>query len=112
MKALIWILILALIGFAVYTLFLKPLSEEESLIKQLEKEYDTAVGQFVRAARTTAEIGMATVEDADDAIRAVKKVRKKLEELKKRLNEESAIQRARKLEAKIKEFYSKNDLIQ
>lgn len=111
MRILIWILVLAVIGFLAYNLFFKSLTDEEKQVKELETKFNTALSQFVRAVRTTAEIAMATTSDAEDAVRRVKQVKTDLEQLRKRLNEEAAIKRAQKLEEKIKEFYKKNELL-
>lgn len=111
MKVLIWILILAVIGFLAYNLFFKSLSDEEKQVKELEDRFNTALSQFVRAVRTTAEIAMATTSDAEEAIRRVKQVKIDLEQLRKQLKEDASIKRAQKLEEKIKEFYKKNELL-
>jgi gas vesicle protein len=111
MRVLIWILIIAVIGFLAYNYFYSTSSEEEKQVKDLEKRFNTAVEQYVRAVRTTAEIAMATVSDSDEAVRKVKKVKKELEELKKRLKEEDALTRVKKLEEKIMEFYSRNEIV-
>jgi len=79
-------------------------------VKQLEKEYNAAVSDFMRAVRTTGEIGMATIPDAQDAVREIKKIRADLTDLMKKLKEEAAIKRSKRLMAKIAEFYKKNDL--
>ena len=107
MKALIWIVILALLGFAAYYYFFS-FTEEEKAVKALEKEFKIAVGNFIRAGRMTATTGMGT--DIEGAIRKVKKARKDLAELKPTLLEEAAIERAEKLEAEIENFYKSNDL--
>ena len=110
MKRLIWVLVIAIIGYIAYTQFVTPLSEEAMDVKQLEKKFNTASTDFVRAVRTASEIATVSLHSAEDAIRAIKKVKADLDSLKKRLKEEDAIKRAEKLEAKIKEFYRQNDL--
>ena len=111
MRVLIWILVIAVIGFLAYNYFHSALSEEGKQVKEVEKKFNAAVEQYVRAVRTTAEIAMATLPDSDEAVRKVKNVKKELEELKKRLKEEDALKKAEKLEEKIREFYRKNELL-
>lgn len=110
MRVVIVILILVVIGFLAYTYLLAPRSEEEKMVKALEDEFDQAVGNFLRAGRTMAGTGMDTTSDVHDAVRKIKKVERELEDLKNRLTEESAQNKADKLETKIKEFVRKNDI--
>lgn len=110
MRYLILILILVVAVYLAYHQFLTPPSAEIKKVKQLEKEYNTALSNFMRAVRTAGEIGMATVSDAQDAIRKIKKIKTDLTDLEKKLKEEAAIKRSKKLMAKIAEFYKKNDL--
>lgn len=110
MKKLMWILAFAIIGYFLYTHFITPLSEEAKEVKQLEKRFNKASENYVRAVRTTGEIATVALPSAEDAIRDIKKVKTELDELKKRLKEENAVERADRLEAKIKEFHRKNDL--
>ena len=110
MRAVMVILILVVIGFLAYTYLFTPRSEEEKMVKALEDEFDQAVGSFLRAGRTMAGTGMDTTSDVHDAVRKIKKVEKELEYIKNRLTEESAQNKAEKLEAKIKEFVRKNDI--
>jgi len=110
MRYLILILILVVAGYLAYHQFLTPPSAEVKDVKQLEKEFNNAVMDFMRAVRTAGEIGIATVPDAQDAVRKIKKVKADLTDLMKKLKEEAAIKRSKKLMAKIAEFYQKNDL--
>ena len=110
MKALVLIIILAVIGYFAYTQFFKPLSEEEQLVKGLDKQFNLATRQFVGAGRISGGTGLDTTSDAEIAVNKIKKVRKELESIKDTLTEEKAIARAEKLDAKIKNFYEKNDL--
>ena len=109
MRAIIVILLVVIIGFLAYT-YLTSLSEEEQKVKALEREFDQAVGDFLRAIRTMSGTGMDTTSDVDDAVVKIKKVKKELNALKSGLQESSAQERAEKLEAKIKEFERKNDI--
>jgi hypothetical protein len=109
MKKIIAFLLVVVVGFLAYTYF-TSLSEEEKMVKALEKEFDQAVGNFLRAGRTMAGTGMDTTSDVDDAVRKIKKSEKELQELVTRLTEEPAKKKAEKLEGKIKEFVKKNDI--
>ena len=109
MKKIIVILLVVVVGFFAYTYF-TSLSDEEQKVKALEKEFDLAVGDFLRAIRTMSGTGMDTTSDVDDAVVKIKKVKKELKALKSSLQESSAQERAAKLDAKIKEFERKNDI--
>jgi hypothetical protein len=109
MRAIIVILLVVILGFLAYTYFTSA-TEEEKSVKALEKEFDSAVGDFLRAVRTMSGTGLDTTSDVDDAVIKIKKVKKELIALKARLEEDSAQGRAEKLETKIKEFESKNDI--
>jgi hypothetical protein len=109
MKKVIAFLLVVAVGFLAYTYF-TSLSEEEKMVKALEKEFDQAVGSFLRAERTMAGTGMDTTSDIDDAVVKIKKVKKELSTLKGSLQEDSAKERAEKLEKRIKEFERKNDI--
>jgi hypothetical protein len=110
MKALAIIIILAVIGFIAYTQFFAPLSEEENEVKQLEKRFNLSTRQYLGAERIAGGTGLDTTSDVEEAIRSMNKTRAELMRLQKRLEEESAIKRAEKLEAKIKEFYERNEI--
>ena len=109
MRAVIAVLIIIVLGFLAYTYFTN-LSEEEKQVKALEKEFDQAVGDFLRALRTMSGTGMDTTSDVDDAVVKIKRVKKDLNSLERSLQETGAKDRAEKLDAKIKEFERKNDI--
>lgn len=111
MKALIWILILGAIGYFGYTNYVKPLTGEEQEVKLIENKFDAAVEEYVQAVRKAGGLGMDTVSDTDAAIRKVRATKDALLNLKRRLKNEAAIKRANALEAKMRNFYGKNDLI-
>lgn len=111
MKALIWILILGAIGYFGYTNYLKPLTGEEQEVKLIENKFDAAVEEYLQAVRKAGGLGMDTVSDADAAIRKVRATKEALLNLKRRLKNEAAIERAKALEAKMRNFYGKNELI-
>lgn len=111
MKALVWILILGAIGYFGYTKFVKPLTDEEKEVQMVGDRFDAAVEEYLQAVRKAGGLGMDTVSDADDAIRKVRACKDALLNLKRTLKDEAAIQKAKKLEAKMRTFYGKNDLI-
>lgn len=110
MKKLVWLIVLGLVGYFVYTQFFAPLSEEAQEVKALGRRFATAQSQYLGAVRQMGSLGMDATADADDAIGAMKKVKKELLELKDSLTEENAIARAEKLEATITVFFEKNDI--
>jgi hypothetical protein len=54
---------------------------------------------------------MDTISHADDAIRKIRGTKEALLNLKRRLKDAAAIEKANALEAKMRQFYGKNDLI-
>lgn len=110
MRKLVWLIILGLVGYFVYAQFFGPLSEEEKEVKALGSRFATAQSQYLGALRQMGSLGMDATADADDAIGAMKKAKKELIELKESLTDAAAIARAEKLEAKITEFFEKNDI--
>lgn len=111
MKALIWILVLGAIGYFGYTKFVKPLTVEEKEVQMIEDKYDAGVEEFLQAVRKAGGLGMDTISDVDDAIRKIRGTKEALLNLKRRLKDAAAIEKANALEAKMRQFYGKNDLI-
>jgi hypothetical protein len=111
MKALIWILILGAIGYFGYTNYVKPLTNEEKEVQMVEKKFDAAVEEYMQAVRKAGGLGMDTVSDVDAAIRKVRATKDAILNLRRRLKDEAAIERAKVLEVKMRNFYGKNDLV-
>lgn len=111
MRALVWILILGAIGYFGYTHFVKPLTSEEKEVQMVEKKFDAAVEEYMQAVRKAGGLGMDTISDVDAAIRKVRATKEALQNLRRRLKNEAAIQRANAVEAKMRNFYGQNDLI-
>jgi hypothetical protein len=109
MKAVIVIILIAVIGFFAYSYF-TSLSQEEKSVKALDREFDLAAGDFLRAVRTMAGTGLDTTSDADDAVRKIKKVKSELRALMGTLKEDSAKEMGQKLKERIEEFERKNDI--
>jgi hypothetical protein len=111
MKALIWILILGAIGYFGYTHFVKPLTDEEREVQLIEDKYNAGVEEYMQAVRKAGGLGMDTISDVDDAIGKIRKTKEAILNLKRRLKDAAVIEKANALEAKMRQFYGKNDLI-
>ena len=110
MRQLIFIVFIVLLGFLIYTQLVEPPSEELQEIKALRKEFDLALNQYIRASKYTSGIGMDMVGDIEMAAARIKKVKREMQELKSRLQDEKARQKAAILETRIDNFIKKNDL--
>ncbi len=110
MKYLIWLVILVLAGFLVYNYLIRPPSAEEAEVKQLEKVFRSAADQYVASVRQMGMPGMSAIADPESPINKIKQVRKRLAGLKKDLTEKTAIVRAGRLEQRIHDFCTKNEI--
>ena len=110
MRQVVIIIFIALLGFLVYTQIIEPPSEDMLTIKAMRKEVDLAINQYMRALKYTSGIGMDLVGDIEMAVSRIKKVDRELSELKSRLQDEEAREKADILEARIDNFMKKNDL--
>jgi hypothetical protein len=111
MKALAVLLILAAIGYFGYNHFLKPLTGEEQEVQAIEKRYDAALQEYLQAVRKAGGLGMDTIGDVDAAIRKIRSTKTALLNLKRRLKNPSAVEKAKELETEMRRFYAKNELI-
>ena len=111
MKKVILLLILVFLGFLAYQQLAKPVSGEEKQVKALENRFDSAVERFLRAHRTTATTRLDTTSDIDESADLAKKIRDELSDLKAGLKDQAALSRADKLEAKINNFFKKNQIL-
>ena len=111
MKTLAILLILVAVGYFGYNHFLKPLTGEEQEVQAIEKRYDSALQEYLQAVRKAGGIGMDTIGDVEDAIRKIHSAKTALLNLKRRLKDPVAVERANTLEAQMRKFYAKNDLI-
>jgi len=109
MKKIIWLLIIAAVGYVAYTHF-SQVSPEEKMVRSLEKEFHTATQNYIAANRQAAEPGLAAITDPEKAEKEVKEVRTNLQKLMPTLTDEKAIARARELESKIRTFCQRNDI--
>ncbi len=110
MKALIWLVILAVAGFLAYQYYQKSISDEERQVRQLEKEFRRATDLFISAMRQSAEIGLAAIADPETAVNKIIEVRENLRQLMSSLTEEKAIAHARALEGQILNFCRRNEI--
>jgi len=110
MRQLVIIIFIALLGFLVYTQLIEPPSEDMLALRAMRKEVDLAINQYTRALKYTSGMGMDLVGDIEMAVARVKKVDRDLSELRSRLQDEEAREKADILEARIDNFLKKNDL--
>ncbi len=110
MKKLIWLIVFVALAYLAYTQFFPRLGPEEKQVAELEKAFHKASQAFVGASSQLGGAGTAAIADPEAALDQVKEVEKKLAELKPNLTEEAARTRASKLDAKIQEFYRKNEI--
>jgi len=110
MKALVWILILAALGYLVYSLALKPLTGELSEVRSLEKAFNRAADRYITSMRQAGEPGLAVIADPEFAERQVREVRQRAVALLKTLREPKAQERVRTLQAKIENFCKINQI--
>jgi hypothetical protein len=110
MRFLIWVIILAVAAFLVYSHFFKAESEEVAQVRQVEREFTRSVDRYITAMREVGEPGVVVIAEPEFAIKKIQEVRLRLTELMKNLKEEKAIARAQKLETRIIEFCNKNGI--
>jgi hypothetical protein len=110
MKRFIWLVILAVLGYLAYSYYVRTISGEVAQVRQLEGEFRRATDRFISAMRGAGEPGLVVLADPETAVRMVKDVRVKLQELMKSLTEEKAITRARKLEDQILTFFRRHEI--
>ncbi len=111
MKTLVWILVLGAIGYFGYTHFVKPLTDEEREVQLIENKFNSGVEEYMQAVRKAGGLGMDTISDVDEAIGKIRGTKEAILNLKRRLKDAAAIEKANALEAKMRQFYGKNDLI-
>ena len=111
MRAVVVIVLLALVGYFAYNNFIKPLSEEAQMIKDMNKQFNLATRQFIGGARMSGTISMDQGSNVEEALAKIKEIRDQLNRKKGGLKEEKVIRRAADLELRIKEFCRKNDIM-
>jgi hypothetical protein len=109
-KTLVWILILAAVGYLAYSVAVKPLAGELGEVRSLEKTFSHAVDRYITAMRQAGEPGLTVIADPEFAERKVKEMRQRAAELTNSLQEPKALARARALQAKIDNFCKINQI--
>jgi len=110
MKQFVWLVIFGILAYFGYIHFVRPLSQEESQVRSLEKEFHRATDRYINSMRQAGEPGIVILADPETAERMVKLVRMKVQDLMKTLTEEKAIARVRKLESQILTFCERNQI--
>lgn len=110
MKRIVWVLILAALGYVVYSATLKPISGEMRSVRSLEKEFNRSVDRYITSMRQAGEPGLTVIADPEFAERKVKDVRGEVEELMKNMQDQRAFDRARALHTKIQNFCRINQI--
>lgn len=105
MRAILAILIVAAVAYVGYTYLYVPMSDEEAQVDILIKRFDKASRQLLDAERRMGSTGLDTTEDADSALRKVRRIDGELKSLKVTLTEEGSKAKAKELEDKIRKFY-------
>lgn len=111
MRAVVVIVLLALAAYFAYNQFVKPLSEEEQMIKDMDKQFNLATRQFIGGARMSGTISMDPGSSIEEAVAKIKEIRDLLRRKQGGLKEEKAVRRAADLEMRIAEFCRKNDIM-
>ena len=116
MRKLAVLIVILVAGLLVYnysttgTLSLVPssftMSDDERAVDQLEERFADARKQYSQAGRSAGLTGMDTTGDAEGALRSVQMISNDLRELRQRLSDEPAKQKAQSLAASIEEYSS------
>jgi len=105
MKRIIWLIIVLVAGYLIYTHFSsQELSEQETKIMDLEKDFKVAQKRFRQSGRMGALGGMDSSSEMEDAIAFALKIKDDLVILMDELTEENASKRAERLNEKINRF--------
>jgi hypothetical protein len=107
MRALITLLIMVAAGYLAYTYLYVPMTDEEKLVHDLDKRFDEASRSLLGAERSAGITGMDTTDEAELAIRRVRRIENELKNLKPTLKDESSKQKADELQGKIRNFKQK-----
>jgi hypothetical protein len=106
-KALLVILLIAIVAFFVYKQTHRPLSDEELAVKAVEERFAMAEAKFMGNAAGGLAAGL---DSAEQAVVDVQKVRRELDRLRETLTEAKAVARADELAAKVDTFCRNNDI--
>jgi hypothetical protein len=109
-KKFLWLIIIVVVGFIAYTKFMRPVSDEERNVMAMEDRYETARNRYLSVSRQLAMPGEVAIADPEAAVQRLKDVKAAFDSLYESLTEKAAIARADKLQAKIEEFFEKNEI--
>jgi hypothetical protein len=111
MKKILGLVLVVAAGFGAYRYVLNvpEASAEESALAGLERQFDAATQQMMRASRSTGATGLDGTSEAEAARAAVRRVESELQRLQERLEPGPARQRADRLEEKIRAFRQATD---
>jgi len=84
-----------------------PLSGEEQELQRLERDFETAAGEFNQALRSAGLAGLDTTGDADAAMKEVRRIERKLDDLMRRLVSDDERGKAERLRRRLLEFKRK-----
>jgi Mg-chelatase subunit ChlI len=110
-KALLVLLLIAVAAFFVYRETNIMPSDEVQLVTHLKDRFGIIVNKFTSAAGRSGMVGLDSTFDAEAAVVQIQKIRTELADLRNKLTEDRAIQRARALSEKIEDFCKKNDIL-
>ena len=110
-KTLLVLLLIAGAAFLIYRQLNVSASEEVRLVRDLQDRFAIVINRFTSASGRSGMIGMDTTFDSETAANQTLKIRSELADLRKRLTETAAIERADKLSEKIEYFCKKNDIL-
>jgi hypothetical protein len=110
MKRFVWLVIFVVLGYLAYTQYVRTQSGEVAQVRQMEREFRRGTDRFISAMRGAGEPGLVVLADPETAIKMLKDLRVRLQDLMKTLTEEKAIDRAQKLESQILTFFKRNEI--
>ena len=108
-KTIVVLILIAAAGYFVYQRLGQTPSEEVLLVKGLSQRYDAVVSRFSSAQSRAGLVGD-SIFDAGAAASQMVEIRNELAELRRRLTEEKAIQKADVLSERVETFCRTNNI--
>ena len=109
-KAIIVLILIAAAGYFIYQQVGRTPSEEELLVTHVRERFGVLVYKFTSARGRSGVIGIDSTSDLEGVVNQVLALRTELAELRAKLTEERAIQKADALAEKIGYFCKKNEI--
>lgn len=109
-KLLVFLLILGAAGYLLYRYRNPPLSAQEQIVKAWDDEFKTASSLFVGQRRLSGGTQLSMSTDIDTAISKIRAIWEDVQRKKGAITDEKAVRRVEELEAKIREFMSRNQI--